>query len=342
VRIFSSPLVAAALVAALACAPAAADPATILRFATAAPDGTAWARLFRAMGRDIDIETHGKLGAKWYFGGIAGSEEQMLARLKSGQLDAVLSGGMMCMKLSPSMRVLRLLGLFQSRDEAAYVLGRLRPIVDEEFSASGFHNMGEAALGSDMMFSRMPITSVADLKKARLWFWDLDEPMRVELQAIGVPGVGLPVEEAGRAFDEKRTDGFLAIPTAALAYQWSAQAQYLSLLRLGFLAGCMVITNRVWDQLAVDDREALNLAAAKFQQRVEELGRQQDAELIDKLFAHQGVRETPVSTAFASEFFERAREARAALRDKLVPGALIDKVTGWLADRRAEYSRPTN
>ncbi|MCU1277517.1 MAG: hypothetical protein JWM53_1063, partial [bacterium] len=35
---------------------AAAEPVT-LRFATAAPDGTAWARLFRAMGRDIAADS---------------------------------------------------------------------------------------------------------------------------------------------------------------------------------------------------------------------------------------------------------------------------------------------
>ena len=62
-----------------------------------------------------------QLVTKWYFGGIAGNELQMLERMRKNQLDAVLSGGMMCMKLSPSMRVLRLLGLFQSRAEASYV-----------------------------------------------------------------------------------------------------------------------------------------------------------------------------------------------------------------------------
>ena len=39
------------------------------------------------------------------------------------------------------------LGLFQSRDEASYVLGRLRPTIDREFADAGFHNVGEAVLG---------------------------------------------------------------------------------------------------------------------------------------------------------------------------------------------------
>jgi TRAP-type C4-dicarboxylate transport system substrate-binding protein len=324
---------------ALASPAAAAEPVT-LRFATAAPDGTAWARLFRAMGRDIAADSKGAVATKWYFGGIAGSELQMLDRLRKNQLDAVMSGGMMCTRLSPSMRVLRLLGLFQSREEASYALGRLRPAIDREFAAAGFHNVGSAGLGSDMMFTRTPINSIADLRKTRFWYWDLDETMRAQLAAMGVPAVGLPVEDAGRAFEDKRIDGFLAVPAAALAYQWSAAVPYLSQLRLGFLPGCMVVTNHAWDSLTVEEREVVTGAAAKFQARLEELGRSQDAELLGGLFARQGLKQTPVSAGFASEFFEAARAARASVRDKLIPGELIDRVTGWVADYRIEYARP--
>lgn len=322
-----------------ALAPAALAETTTLRFATAAPDGTAWARLFRAMGRDVESASDGKVVIKWYFGGIAGNEVQTLDRMHRGQLDAVMSGGMLCMKLSPSMRALRLLGLFQSREEAAHVLGRLRPTIDKEFAASGFHNMGSATLGSDMMFTRAPVTSVAEMRKTRLWFWDLDEPMRLQLAAMGVPAVGLPVEEASRAFEQKRTDGFLAIPTATLAFQWSAQTTYLSELRLGYLPGCMAMTNQAWDQLNADERTLLTEAAAKFQARLEAIGRAQDAELLNGLFARQGLKKIPVTAGFASEFFEAASAARQAVRDKLIPGSLMEKVTGWVADYRAEYPR---
>ncbi|HEY2745115.1 MAG TPA: TRAP transporter substrate-binding protein DctP, partial [Polyangia bacterium] len=216
----------------------AAEP-VVLRFATEAPDGTAWARLFRAMGRDIESGTNGAVTTKWYVGGIAGDELQTFERLKRGQLDVVMSGGVLCMKLAPSLRVLRLFGLFQSRDEASYVIGRLRPTVDREFTDAGFRNIGEALLGADMLFSRTPINSAADLKKARLWFWDLDETLRAQLAAVGSAAVGLPVEEAARAYEDKRIDGFVSVPAAALAFQWSAAASYLSEQKLGYLPGCM-------------------------------------------------------------------------------------------------------
>src|SRR5262249_46981304 len=138
----------------------------------------------------------------------------------------------------------------------------------------------------------------------------------------------------------QRTDGFLAVPTAVLAFQWSAGTRYLSDLHLGFLPGCMVMTNHAWDQLTQEQRVILQEVTARTQARLEGLGRSPDAQLRGGLFARQGVKKTPVSAGFASEFFEAARVARVALRDKLVPGALIDRVTGWIADYRAEYARP--
>ena len=333
-------LAALALVCALSSS-AVAEP-IILRFATAAPDGTAWARLFRAMGRDIESDSKGALTAKWYFGGIAGSELETLERLKKNQLDGVMSGGPLCMKLSPSMQALRLIGLYQSRAEAAYVLGRLRPTVDREITEAGFHNVGVAMLGPDVLFTRTPVTSVAELRKTRLWVWDSDPAMLAQFAAIGVPTAGMGVERAASAYEEKRIDGFLSVPTAALAFQWSAATKSLVELRLGYLPGCMVMSERVWDTLDVDERAAVNAGLAKFDARLEDLGRHQDAELLGGLFERQGLKRVTISPAFATEFMALAKSARDALRDKLLSGALIDRISGWLNDYRAEHHEPRN
>jgi TRAP-type C4-dicarboxylate transport system substrate-binding protein len=318
---------------------ASADPIT-LRFATAAPDGTAWARLFRAMGRDIEADSKGALMTKWYFGGIAGSELDSLHRMKRNQLDAVMSGGPVCMQLAPSLRALRLIGLYASRAEASYVLGRLRPTIEREITDAGFHNVGEAMLGPDVLFTRTPVTSVAELRQTKLWVWDVDPTMLAQFRAIGVPAVGMGVERAARAYEEHQIDGFLSVPTAALAFQWSAATKSLLQPRLGYLPGCMVMTQRLWDTLDVGERAVINGALAKFLARLEDLGRRQDAELLGGLFERQGLKTVTISPAFATELLALAKTARGAVRGTLLPGELIDRVTQWVGDYRAEHRDP--
>ena len=49
-----------------------------LRIATPAPDGTAWAREAKAFAREVELKTNGGLRMKFYWGGVAGDDVEML------------------------------------------------------------------------------------------------------------------------------------------------------------------------------------------------------------------------------------------------------------------------
>jgi TRAP-type C4-dicarboxylate transport system substrate-binding protein len=330
--------VAAALLAGGVAAPAGAEP-IVLRFGTVAPDGTAWARIAKQTSAALDAATKGQVTSKWYFGGIAGDELQMLDRMRRDQLDAIVSGGMLCQKLSPAMRVMRMVGLFQTRDESAYVAGRLKAIFDEDSRKEGFVNLGDVGIGPDLLFSREPIRSMDDLRRKKVWTWSLDEVFTTTWPMLGVPLLPLPIEQAYRAYDERRIDGFIAVPTSALAFQWSTEARYVTDLRVSFLRACVLMTTRAFDPLPLEARNALLNSSAVGTTRLEELGRQQDEELLGGLFAKQGLKTVPASETFRADFYAQARAARdkIATSGKLVRQDLLQKVLTLLADYRAEH-----
>jgi len=317
-------------------APAAAE-TVILRMATAAPDGTAWAREGRSFERDVAELTHDQVHMKWYLGGIAGDELTVLDRIRREQLDGVASAGMLCARLAPSMRALRVVGLFQSRDESAYVTGRLKETFDTEFLRQGFVNLGEMGIGPDIILSRRPVSTMAELQKERLWVWDLDDVYRQTMTAMGMHIVPRPLNSAFSDFEHGVLDGFVAVPTAALAFQWSTQVHYFTGLRPSFLGGCILIAARTFDQLPLEAQKAVRQAAAKTVARMEVIGRQQDDALLGGLFAKQGLKEVPVTETFRGEFFAAAQAAREQLGAKLVPHALLQRVLSLLADYRAVH-----
>jgi TRAP-type C4-dicarboxylate transport system substrate-binding protein len=309
----------------------------LLRLASISPEGSAWSRELKAFGRDLETRTEGRVQVKWYFGSVAGDDAAVLDRIKRNQLDGS-AGSAVCDRLAPSLRVARVVGLIQSHEEAAYVIGRMRRELDTEFRKSGF--LGYATgLGSEVLFSMKPIRSMDDLRAMRTWLWDLDAVMAPQLKHMGIPLVQTPIEEATRALDDKKYDGFITIPQAALAFQWSARMSYFGELRSGFVMGCIIVANRVADSLPVSDQQALKDAAAKLQLRVDDLGRAQDAQLIGKLFEKQGLKRLTIDRALRAQFFEAARKARAAVDEKVVPLELIQRVESWLADWRAEHAR---
>ena len=331
--------IAVAALVALAGARAAAEP-IVLRMASVAPDGSAWANLLRDWARELATLTGGAIRARWYFSGITGDELQTFAGIEKGHLDGIASGGMICERLAPSMKIQGLAGVFQSREEAAYVVERLRPTLEAETARAGFALLIATGLGPDVLFTRTPVHSMAELRKLKLWRWSADEPGIAMSNEMGLTIVPTELDAAAKAYDARRVDGFIAIPTAALAFQWSTQARYITDLRPGYLTGCVLVAQRALDRLGADQQKTFRSLFAKYDSLFQEMGKRQDEALLGGLFEKQGLKPIPPSEGFRSEFFEAARAARAALRDKLIPGELIDRVTGWLADYRAEYARP--
>jgi TRAP-type C4-dicarboxylate transport system substrate-binding protein len=309
----------------------------LLRITSVAPEGTPWARELRAFEREVAAQTHGEVRIKLYLGGIAGDELDVSKRIESDQLDGQIAGGV-CPRLSPSLGVLMLPGLFQSRAEAAFVVNQLRPMLEKESAEHGYALLGTAGLGPQIILSRAPIRSLAELRQARLWKWQLEETGVRALEKMGVALVETAsINDAAGTYDAGRVNGFLVVPTAALAFQLSVRARYFTDLRTGYLIGCTVIKQRALDRLSVENQQVLRRLTVLLESRMEEIGARLDESLLGGLFRKQGLRPVAVSEAFRADFFAAARAARES--GNLAPKELLVRVTALLADFRAEHSR---
>jgi TRAP-type transport system periplasmic protein len=333
---------AAAAVVAFFCALSAASAEThVLRIATAAPDGSAWARELKAVTRDLETASHGELSLKWYFGSIAGTELEVEDRIRRKQLDGIASGGMLCMRLAPTMRIARIPGLFQSREEVMQVLGRLHTEIEGEMRLRGFVSLGWSGFGFDAVFSRAPVASMADLRNGKFWLWSLDPVWQSFAREMGISFVVSEPNEASAAFRDQALAGMIADPSVALAFQWSTETRYFTPLDASFLPVCVMMSTAAYDELEPEAREQLRAASAKMLARVNIVTEDADRALVNGLFERQGLHRVPVSPEFKRAFIEEAQRARHALGDRLVPVALLDRVDAILAELRGRASHAT-
>lgn len=314
-------------------------PASVVRLASVVPDGTGWARELRAMAREVETGTAGRVRLKLYFGAIAGDELQAGERIHRGQLDGVLSAGMFCERLTPAMRVLRVPGMFESREELTAVIGQLRPMLDKDFLDAGFTNLGETVIGPSILYTRNPIHNLDEMRQGHYWVWDADKMMNRLFPMFGLQIVSLPIQDAQRAYEEGKIDGFTGPPSAALGFQWSSTARYYVNLQLAYITGCVVVANRAFDALKVEDQQVLKSAAAKTSVRVADVSRQMDDQLLGGLFRRQGLTEVPVTAVFRAQFDDGARVARTELAKGDVPAALLKRVEAMVAEHRAQHHR---
>ena len=248
---------AALLLVTLVVTPLRAEPPIRLRFATIAPEGTGWAREVKAFTREIETGSGGRINIHVYLGGIAGDDAEMGRRMRKDQLDGALSAGILCQEVAPAFAVFRIPGLVQDRAEESYVETRLLPTLREQARGNGMVLLATGSLGADVVLSRVPIDSFETLRKLRLWQWELDRTSVAFTQAMGMHPVPLPVSDAGRAYEEAKTDGFIAIPSAIFGYQWFSRRVYLSQWPFAPLHACALMSATAYERLPTDLREVI-------------------------------------------------------------------------------------
>jgi TRAP-type C4-dicarboxylate transport system substrate-binding protein len=330
------------LVLALALASSAsAEPASkfTLRIATPAPEGTAWAREISAFARDVEATTNGGVRVKVVWGGIAGDDMQVAGRVERGQLDGVMSGGMLCEERAPTHRALRLIGMYRDYEESNWVAGQLRDAIEKEAREHGFVYLADVNIGAHSIFSRKPLRTLDEMRATKMWHWNIDGISSLMLREMGFQLVELPIEKAGPAFEHGEHDGFLSIPGAMLAYQWAGLAHWVTDVRFTYLIACMMVANRAFDRLPAEHQQGVRLAAARFRARMNSMVVHEDAALLGGAFGKAGIKSVPVTPELRAQVEEAAKAAREKLGEKLVPAALMRRVLELVAEYRQSHQR---
>jgi TRAP-type C4-dicarboxylate transport system substrate-binding protein len=308
-------------------------PTVRLRLGAVAPEGTGWARALKAFANDVAQATNGAVQMKWVLGGIAGDELESMERVRRGQLDG-LAGAMFCERLAPSLKVVRVPGIVRTHAEYRHVITRLRSTIEAEMAREGWVSLGVTTLGEDHILTRRPFRTLDELRGMRIWVWNLDDVLLAYFKEIGVEPAAMPPADAARAFDDGRSDGFVTVPSAALAYQWTLRARNFARAPLGWLPACLVFAQRSFDALSPAHRDAVRTAAAKLTVLVDEQGEQADEQLTGGLLARQGVTMVPVDDKLRAALWAAGDRTAARLRGAALPTALVTAVSGWLAAER--------
>ncbi len=303
---------------------AAADGMTEIRMATIAPKGSKAERILRAWDMSVREKTGGRVKFRFYPGGIAGDERDVLRKIKVNQLDATTLTSVGLGTIVRSASVLQVPGLFKSYKDLAAVRAAMDAEWRKAFDDAGYQLLGWFDIGFGRIFSVQPIAAPSDLKKARPWVWR-DDPVFPELlKIVGANGVPLGLPEVFPALQTRMVDTVVASPTAALGLQWFNQLKYMTKQADIALVGATLITNHVFKALAPDDQQILIETGKQAHQKALELIASEEQTDYNTLKA-RGIQE--VDTApHAAEWNKVYTELRTRLSGKLFSKDLLDRV----------------
>ena len=119
--------------------------------------GIKWAEI---SGNSIDLRI--------YPGGIVGDEEEMIRKIRIGQLNAAALSGLGINQISPSILTLYIPFMLRDDDEVEYILNEMSDDFKENLADNGYTVISWIMGGWIYLFSKQPVVSPEDLMSQKL------------------------------------------------------------------------------------------------------------------------------------------------------------------------------
>ncbi|KAF0127063.1 MAG: Extracellular solute-binding protein family 7 [Elusimicrobia bacterium] len=326
------------LIALAAALPASAKPLTI-KFATLAPEGSAWMKVMQNFAAEVKEKTAGRVKFRMYPGGVQGDEKDVVRKIRIGQLQAGGFTGVGIGEIAPAARVLDTPFLFKSAAEIDHVYGALDAEFRKMFDVAGYVLLGWAEVGDVLILSNSPVKTPEDLKAVKMWIWEGDPIAEASFAALGVKPIPLSITDVMTSLQTGMIDGLYGSPLAVLALQWHTRMKYALSLPMANASGAVLLSKKAFGSLSKEDQDALLAAGDRHFRELTRISRADNAKSID-LLKKSGISFTsPAGGEAAAEFRKSGNSARAALTGKLYPEKLLERIEKVLADFRSQKKK---
>ena len=157
---------------------------------------------------------------------------------------------------------------FQTDEEAMHVRTKLTPLFEKRLEAKGLKLIAWGSGGWVQLFSKMPIKTLDEVKKAKIYTSEGDDKMVNWYKNNGFNPVAIRSADIPGALKTGMINATPMPPYPALVLQIFQDAKYMLDVRLAPLLGGIVVTNTAWNRVSADDRTKLIEAAKAFEKRM--------------------------------------------------------------------------
>jgi len=326
--------IAAALLAAVPSMPAPAHAqAGVVKLATLVPEGTVWYKVLADLGDEWSRTTSGRVTMRIYPGGVAGDESDMVRKMRIGQIHAGALTVVGLSEIDPAFMVFATPMMFESYDELLYVIDKMQPTLEKRLEAKGFVLLNWGHAGWLYFFTKDPVTTVADLKKTKMFVPAGDDQMVQAWKGMGFQPVPLAMTDILTGLQTGMIDALPNTPLGVLMLQWFRSTPNMLDAGLAPLVGGLVIQKGRWNKLTPADQQAVRAACARAEARLEREIPGQDAAALEQM-KKRGLK---VNAPAKGEFRGMAEQFAKRMRGGIVPEDIMDMA---LRERDAYRARP--
>jgi TRAP-type C4-dicarboxylate transport system substrate-binding protein len=311
---------------------------TTIKLATLAPNGSTWMNIMQEMVKELQDRSEGQIRLRIYPGGVLGDEKDMVRRMRIGQLH---SGAMTSVGLSLIQKeslVFQLPLMFENYEELDHARDNLLPEMEAAFEQNGFVFLGWGDVGPVYIFSKDPIRSRADLKRAKIWGWVDDRIAMALFKEAGITPIPLSVSEVLPSLQTGVVNAAPSTPLACVALQWFSTVKYMTDLPLSISIGATVLTKKQFERLDANGQTLLREVSGRYHRKLNQEIRKDNDEALETL-KQNGIQMVPIAEQDVAEWEAIALRVRQKLTGELYSQEILNKVIRLVKDYRENITK---
>ena len=262
---------------------------TTIKIATLAPDGSSYIQKLNEMNAELKQKTGNQVRLRIYPGGVLGDETDMRRKMHVGQIHGAVLTSAGLSGVYREMDVLQIPFLFEGYDEVDYLLEKMDGFFKKGLADKGYIMLGWSEAGFIRLLSTQPISSLDDLRKAKVWIWEEAPMAKAIFDEAGISAIPLSLPDVLVGLQTGLVEVVYAPPSGAISLQWFTKTKYMTEVPLMYLIGGIVVRKNVFNRLSSDQQQVLTQLSAKYLAQLKQIIRQENEDAIE-VMKKQGVK----------------------------------------------------
>ncbi|HWP81685.1 MAG TPA: TRAP transporter substrate-binding protein DctP [Bacteroidota bacterium] len=304
-----------------------------IKFATVAPEGSAWMEVMKEFDAAVRKESGGRVGFKIYAQMVQGDEKTVLRKIRIGQLHGGGFTGVGMGEIAPKVRILDAPFLVGNYEEVDHLYEVFDAEFRKAFEEGGYVLLGWAEVGFVHVFTSSMIRKPDDLKSLKMWTWEGDPIAETAFRALGINPIPLSITDVMTSLQTGLIDAFYTSPLAAIVLQWYTRVKYVVDVPLADAAGAVLISKSFFDKLPKDLQEILLRNGKQYMAKLTQISRRDNKQAMEEMLK-RGLTLIKADPKDVAYYTEVGRKARRNLVGKLFTEEFLERVEKAVDDFR--------
>jgi TRAP-type C4-dicarboxylate transport system substrate-binding protein len=304
-----------------------------IKVASGAPEASPWGEALNRLAADWTQISNGRVRLQVFHNGIAGTETDVLRKMRIGQIHAAVITSGALSNLAEELLTISMPMLIRTEEELDYVFERIRPEIEDAVRENRFEVLGWSKAGWVRFFAADPVPSPDALKDLKLASSPDNEELLQAFRLMGYQVIPVTETELLTALNSGRVEAFYTSPIAAAGFQWFARAPHMLEMRVAPFLGSFVINENVWRRVPHNLKPELIAAAERQIARLDSRVRDLEEEAIETMEQY-GLEITRLSDSQEREWFNEFDDSLEVTVGTVFDEELYNSIRRYLSEYR--------